>query len=167
LGRIGEKKMEYFEHKLIETKNVARIIEDLIKLKKSQDKINLYYAHHMRIYGTDREKSEIELIKKHFYPDFILNPGALIEDYTGMESFLLYVRLSDIIVASGICEDSYDSGLIVGKGVYMELGEAAKLNKVIYFIHQNTLKEIDSVHELNTDSWRRFAEVVLVPEITL
>jgi hypothetical protein len=97
--------------------------------EKSQ---SIYYAHHRWKYGTQIEAYELDLIRRYFPTSTVFNPsehldvkGRSEEDI--MKECLEHVRDSDIIIFS-----SMDG--VIGKGVYEELQEAHKTDKLVLYI---------------------------------
>lgn len=100
----------------------------------------IYYAHHLWKYGTEIEKYEIDIIKTMFPASIVINPNGAIEQNKEqseiMNDCLLTVEDCDIIVFSSV------NGM-VGKGVVDEINKAKELNKRIYLIQDNTLKDAE------------------------
>lgn len=93
---------------------------------------SIYYAHHRWKYNTKIEEYELNLIREYFPNSTIFNPsedldveGRTEEDI--MKDCLERVRDSDIVIFS-----SMDG--VIGKGVYEELKEAYKTDKLILYI---------------------------------
>jgi len=90
----------------------------LKKVKKVENKRKkVYYAHSIKIYGTDREKKEIELIQEHFPGCELINPrnyeetwrNECLSGYEIMQKCLELVKMSDIVVFSALtCPDIVD-----------------------------------------------------------
>lgn len=99
---------------------------------------DIYYAHHQWKYGTQVEQYELDLIRGYFPNATIFNPSIdLIHTKADgeeaiMEECLETVRNSDILVFS-----SLDG--TVGKGVYQEVNEAYKNDKLVLYIYQDRL----------------------------
>ena len=93
---------------------------------------SIYYAHHRWKYNTKIEEYELNLIREYFPNSTIFNPsedldveGRTEEDI--MKDCLERVRDSDIVIFS-----SMDG--VIGKGVYEELKEAYKTDKLTLYI---------------------------------
>lgn len=98
---------------------------------------DIYYAHHRWKYGTEIEKYELDLIRRHFPNARICNPSTDIDmkDATEeviMEECLRKVDASDILVFSSVNGST-------GIGVFTEVERAREKNKVILYIHQGEL----------------------------
>lgn len=100
---------------------------------------SIYYAHHRWKYGTQIETYELNLIRKYFPTSTIFNPSEHL-DVEGrsekdiMKDCLAAVRDADIVIFSSM------NG-VVGKGVYEELQEAAKQDKMVLYIFWDHLVE--------------------------
>lgn len=99
---------------------------------------DIYYAHHQWKYNTQVESYELELIRRYFPNARIFNPSVDLthtkedgEDVV-MAECLETVRNSDILVFS-----SMDG--CIGIGVYQEIEEARKKNKLVLYIFHDTL----------------------------
>lgn len=99
---------------------------------------DIYYAHHQWKYGTQVEQYELDLIRGYFPNATIFNPSVDLTHTKAdgeeaiMEECLETVRNSDILVFS-----SLDG--TVGKGVYQEVNEAYKKDKLVLYIYQDRL----------------------------
>jgi len=99
---------------------------------------DIYYAHHQWKYGTQVEQYELNLIKRYFPNAMIFNPSVDLTHTKAdgeeaiMEECLETVRNSDILVFS-----SLDG--TVGKGVYQEVKEAYKNDKLVLYIYHDVL----------------------------
>lgn len=97
----------------------------------------VYYAHHQWKYRSKIEEYELDLIKRYFPHASIFNPSIdlktkSINENEIMEECLERVRESDIFVFS-----SMDG--CIGTGVYHEIKEAEKNNKLVLYIFHDTL----------------------------
>ena len=124
---------------------------------------DIYYAHHQWKYGTKVETYELNLIKRYFPNAKIFNPStdltSLFPQQTEdliMEECLETVRNSDILVFSSV------DGCI-GTGVYREIMEAQNNEKIVFYIHDDSLHINFNISEREdsgkTD--RLFAKVTL------
>lgn len=100
---------------------------------------SIYYAHHRWKYGTQIEAYELSLIREYFPTSTIFNPsehldveGRSEEDI--MKDCLAAVRDADIVIFSSV------NG-VVGKGVYEELQEAARQDKMVLYMFWDHLVE--------------------------
>jgi hypothetical protein len=120
--------------------------------------MKIYYAHHIWKYNTEIEKYEIDLIKKYFPTDILLNPNGDLgyTENSGLtETEIMKICLDtkyDVLVFS-----SMDG--VVGHGVYNEVNHAIKLHKDIYYLNNNIITHITKVEWklLNLDNNRLFA----------
>lgn len=106
---------------------------------------DIYYAHHQWKYGTKIEEYEISLIRRYFPHANIFNPSKDLStehmtESAIMEECLRNVRDSDILVYSSVDE-------CVGAGVYTEVMEAKKQGKIIFYIHQDELRNDFELNE--------------------
>lgn len=106
---------------------------------------DIYYAHHQWKYGTKIEEYEISLIKRYFPHANIFNPSTDLNtkgmtESAIMEECLRQVMDSDILVFSSV------DGC-VGAGVYTEVMEAKKQGKIIFYIHQDQLRNDFELNE--------------------
>lgn len=129
----------------------------------------IYYAHSKSIYNTEREKEEIENIKKGFIfydklQDRIINPNGWIYDNGDeksiMEQCYVFIKNCDCVVFSTL-EDG-----IIGKGVYSEIDKALEYGKNVFHLRQDGdmkrfLKEdFDKIELVNEGKdWRKYAKV--------
>lgn len=100
---------------------------------------DIYYAHHQWKYNTPEETYELDLIRRYFPLGKVFNPAtdlkhtATDSEEDIMEECLDLVRNTDILVFS-----SLDG--CVGTGVYHEVKEAQKADKLIFYIWQDKLR---------------------------
>ena len=100
---------------------------------------DIYYAHHQWKYNTPEENYELCLIQRYFPNANIFNPAVDLKHTAAdgeeavMAECLEAVRNSDILVFS-----SLDG--CVGTGVYHEVKEAQKADKLVFYIWQDKLR---------------------------
>ena len=130
----------------------------------------IYYAHSMLIYNTEKEKEEIEDIKKGFIfydklQDRIINPNGWIYDNGDeksiMEQCYVFIKNCDCVVFSTLEDD------IIGKGVYSEINKALEYGKNIFQLNNGKLYIFDrekynkiEIVDKGKD-WRKYAKVKL------
>lgn len=99
---------------------------------------DIYYAHHQWKYNTPEEAYELALIQRYFPNAKIFNPAVDLKHTAAdgeeavMEECLETVRNSGVVIFS-----SLDG--CVGTGVYHELHEAKRNNKLVFYIYQDSL----------------------------
>ncbi len=120
-------------------------------------KKKLYYAHSLITYASDKEKNELEVIKKIF-PDYeIVNPEKI--SYTGMNDCLVRVRSCTILVYSEYKQH-------IGKGVYLEIQEALSAGIPIFYVNNYNISEFGSLQITNQNDWKvKFATTLLGREV--
>ena len=96
----------------------------------------IYYAHHLWKYDTDIEKYELDLIKRYFPYDEIINPNGYIEQCRE-ESEIMIDCLSTIEDCNILIFSSING--VVGKGVVDEFNKAVELGLHIYYIMNDIL----------------------------
>lgn len=100
--------------------------------------MKIYYAHHLWKYGTEIEAWELDIIRQRFPGCEIINPNGAIEQGRPAEDIMAdcleKVRECDALVFSSL------SG-VIGKGVYLELLEAARLQRPVYHLHHGEVYE--------------------------
>lgn len=107
---------------------------------------DIYYAHHQWKYGTREEQYELDLIRRYFPMANIFNPATDLKTARSydenliMQECLETVKNSDILVFS-----SLDG--VIGTGVYHEIEEARKHDKIIFYIFHNKLNTIFYITE--------------------
>lgn len=141
-GCNRDKKCQYENtcEKMMLEEEIYRLNRKLSIKKDLHNNYKIYYAHHLWKYDTEIEKYEIDIIKTTFPASTIINPNGVIEQQREeteiMKDCLLTVEDCDILVFSGV------NGM-VGKGVADEVNKAKELNKRIYLIQANTLKDAE------------------------
>lgn len=109
-------------------------------------KKELYYAHHKFEYNTPIEQYELDLIKKTFPEYNIVNPNGGIKfrvkehDGIRMEDCMDMIARQDV---TGVAFSSLSG--VVSKEVFQEVNHARKLNKKIFYIHDNVITECSVV----------------------
>ena len=98
--------------------------------------MKIYYAHHLWKYNTDIEKYELDIIKRYFPYDEIINPNGYIEQ--GREESEIMIDCLSTIEDCNILIFSSVNG-VVGRGVVDEFNKASKLGLPIYYIIDNIL----------------------------
>ncbi len=99
--------------------------------------MRVYFGHSMKIYGTDREKMEIKLLKTMF--DKVICPNVDIGIASGgMHAYLRIVGWADLVVVS-----EYRG--FVGTGVFAEVKEALKLKIPVKCLRRNKLIVVKDV----------------------
>ena len=99
---------------------------------------DIYYAHHQYKYKSIEEAYELDLIRRYFPKAKIFNPSTdlksnLLDDETIiMRECLETVKASDILIFSSM------NG-VVGTGVYHEVEEAQRANKIVFYIFHDQL----------------------------
>ena len=99
---------------------------------------DIYYAHHQYKYKSVEEAYELDLIRRYFPQAKIFNPSTdLKSNLLGDETIIMRecletVRASDILIFS-----SMDG--VVGTGVYHEVEEAQRANKIVFYIFHDQL----------------------------
>ena len=96
----------------------------------------IYYAHHLWKYDTDIEKYELDLIKRYFPYDEIINPNGYIEQCREESEIMI-----DCLSTIGDCNILIFSSVngVVGKGVVDEFNKALELGLHIYYIMNDIL----------------------------
>lgn len=87
---------------------------------------DIYYAHHQYKYKSVEEAYELDLIRRYFPQAKIFNPS------TDLKSNLLGDETIDILIFSSM------NG-VVGTGVYHEVEEAQRMNKIVFYIFHDQL----------------------------
>jgi hypothetical protein len=121
------------------------------------EELIVYYAHSMKIYGSDREKKEIAYIKKKFKS--VVNPAVDLIWQGSMELYFKAVKESDIVICS-----EYEKH--IGKGVFDEIFTALLLEKKVFCIRKlgrgYKLLEVSRVEVVDKDDWSvYFGKVIL------
>lgn len=101
---------------------------------------DIYYAHHQYKYKykSIKEAYELGMIRRYFPHAKIFNPSTdLKSNLLGDETIIMRecletVRASDILIFSSI--DGF-----VGTGVYHEVEEAQRANKIVFYIFHDQL----------------------------
>lgn len=99
---------------------------------------DIYYAHHQYKYKSIEEAYELDLIRRYFPQAKIFNPSTdLKSNLLGDETIIMRecletVRDSDILIFSSM------NG-VVGTGVYHEVEEAQRMNKIVFYIFHDQL----------------------------
>ena len=99
---------------------------------------DIYYAHHQYKYKSIEEAYELDLIRRYFPKAKIFNPSTdlksnLLDDETIiMRECLETVKASDILIFSS-------TNGVVGTGVYHEVEEAQRANKIVFYIFHDQL----------------------------
>ena len=99
---------------------------------------DIYYAHHQYKYKSIEEAYELDLIRRYFPQAKIFNPSTdLKSNLLGDETIIMRecletVKTSDILIFSSM------NG-VVGTGVYHEVEEAQKANKIVFYIFHDQL----------------------------
>ena len=112
---------------------------------------DIYYAHHQWKYGTPEEAYELDLIRRYFPNANVFNPATDLttiesgDEHVIMRECLEAVRNSDILVFS-----SLDG--CVGSGVFHEVREAKKMNKLIFYIYHDKLMTDFHLHNNGRES---------------
>lgn len=123
----------------------------------------IYYAHHLYKYDTRIEEHELGLIKRDLSRYEIINPnGDIVHSDLSSEQIIMDKCLSEISRedVEGVVFSSLNG--VVGLGVFQEVNYAISLNKKIYYIQNNNVKEVNSIEfELTNDS-RRFYAIVKI-----
>lgn len=96
----------------------------------------IYYAHHLWKYDTEIEKYELDLIKRYFPYDEIINPNGYIEQ--GREEPKIMIDCLSTIEDCNILIFSSVNG-VVGKGVVDEFNKALELGLSIHYIMNDIL----------------------------
>ena len=95
--------------------------------------MRIYYAHHQYKYKSIEEAYELDLIRRYFPKAKIFNPSTdLKSNLLGDETIIMRecletVKASDILIFSSM------NG-VVGTGVYHEVEEAQRANKIVFYI---------------------------------
>ena len=99
---------------------------------------DIYYAHHQYKYKSIEEAYELDLIRRYFPQAKIFNPSTdLKSNLLGDENIIMRecletVKTSDILIFSSM------NG-VVGTGVYHEVEEAQRANKIVFYIFHDQL----------------------------
>ena len=99
---------------------------------------DISYAHHQYEYKSIEEAYELDLIRRYFPQAKIFNPSTdLKSNLLGDETIIMRecletVKASDILIFSGM------NG-VVGTGVYHEVEEAQRANKIVFYIFHDQL----------------------------
>ena len=99
---------------------------------------DIYYAHHQYKYKSIEEAYELDLIRRYFPQAKIFNPSTdLKSNLLGDETIIMREcletgRASDILIFSSM------NG-VVGTGVYHEVEEAQRANKIVFYIFHDQL----------------------------
>ena len=123
--------------------------------------MKIYYAHHIWKYNTDIEKYEIQLIKKYFPNDIIINPNGDLgytENCGLTENEIMKICLAtdyDSLIFS-----SMDN--LVGHGVVDEVNKAFSLNKVVYYLNSNQIIKIRSINWNVINESRRIYAIPII-----
>lgn len=122
-----------------------RIAAEKSTKEQTYNLTTIYYAHHQWKYGTKVEEYELELIKRYFPNAKIFNPSVDLTctkedgEEAVMNECLEIVKNSDILIFSSL------DGCI-GTGVYHEIKEAKKNDKlVLYIFHDTLLTDFDII----------------------
>ena len=99
---------------------------------------SIYYAHSMRRYNTDQEKSELKQIASLFPKRKILNPNGAI--YSIQEAYGLIDK------SAGVVATEYQNH--VGKGVYDEICYALSKRKLVVMLRNERLFRVYSPHQI-------------------
>lgn len=108
----------------------------------------IYYAHSMRIYGTEQERKELRFLRwRKFYR--VINPNGRLSRESWKQQALAFIESSDALVFS-----EYHG--FIGKGVYTEIDFAFQLQKGVYLLRDRTLYPIEkeNVSIYNKDDWK-------------
>ena len=142
-------------------------------------KTKIYYSHSMKIYHSDREKEELELIKQKFPEAEIFNPSDYQEEWEDlsgqaiMEKCLNQVLHSDIVAFSAINFQEHANKWLarnlqtlkeiytpeerkrfhVGRGVFDEVKLAERNFLQIYYITDSKLKKNYTIKLHNENDW--------------
>ena len=117
--------------------------------------MKIYYAHHLYKYDTKVEEYELDLIRKYFPGDIVINPNGYV-DQTGTEERIMKVCLEVI----GECDALVFSSMsgVVGKGVHDEINKAIDKKMPIYYINRNSIwRVIDINWKMLNESRRIYA----------
>ena len=118
----------------------------------------IYYAHHLWKYDTEIEKYELEIIRRYFPYDNIINPNGHIkqnrEESIIMKDCLIVIENCNILIFSSV------NG-VIGRGVFNEFNKASKLGLPIYYIMDNILYDAKGYNFklINSGSNRLYAIV--------
>jgi hypothetical protein len=108
----------------------VRVAKVVVVVMPRKQKIEIiYYAHSKRIYGTDVEKRELEIIRKAYHTAIILNPSNL--GWKSEPDWYHWMQnefpKTDLVIFS-------DWNEFIGKGVYFEIEEAKRLSIPIKYL---------------------------------
>ncbi len=116
--------------------------------------IRVYYSHSKRTYDSEKEKNELEFLKKN-YPNTICPNNNIGECSHGMDAYLNIVAWSEMVIFSEYLE-------YIGRGVYREIKKAMKNNIPVMVLRNNRLMKIkDVVIENEDDCVIRYAKVIV------
>lgn len=108
---------------------------------------DIYYAHHQYKYNTVEESYELDLIRRYFPLAKIFNPSTDLKTITCLDENIIMQECLDRVRNSDILVFSSMNG-VVGTGVYHEVEEAQRLNKIIFYIFHNKLYTDFTILEL-------------------
>ena len=107
--------------------------------------MRVYYGHSKKIYGTDREKKELKLLKTMF--DNVICPNNDIGNVErGMKVYLKIVEWANLIIVSEYCG-------YVGYGVYYEIKTAIEHNIPVKCLRKNKLYDIEDLSIYDSNDW--------------
>ena len=128
--------------------------------RKNKKLLNIYYAHSMQIYNTEREYEELAFLKKTFGK--VINPKTdiLWDDTKGMQPYFDAVIETDATVFSEFQEH-------IGRGVYGELRTAISHFKYIYCLRKHDdeykLSLLDKLELVDINDWKiRYGKVSVI-----
>lgn len=126
--------------------------------------MNVYYGHSLLIYDTEREKEELNFIKKTFPTSKIINPNTDIPWKGDMDIYLEKVRFSDLIIISEYLDH-------IGHGVFDEIKTAIKHNISVKCLRKDAqgfvLLDVKDVEVYDADDWKINYGTVIIKRIEL
>jgi hypothetical protein len=105
----------------------------------------VYYAHSKQIYGTVREKRELELLRRIFRN--VVCPNQDLGEVPNIQFYLARVRECEIVVASEVEKH-------IGRGVYEELHYAQNLGRLTLVLRHDTLYPIAGMELIPGGDWK-------------
>lgn len=118
----------------------------------------IYYAHSKLIYGTSREKEELDFLERKYPEATIINPNDLGE-LKDIKKYLKIVGKCKLVVVSEL--DDY-----VGKGVFAEISRALS-NDIRVKVLRNKdnvffLTNVSGLEIINEHDWKsKYARLIV------